>query len=375
MDLKKQNILFFTRTMGLGGTENIVLQLCEIFKGKVNKIVVCSHGGVKETVLKKLGIRHYTISDIENKDPATVVKTLSMVSSIIANEKITVIHSHHRMAAFYSNAIPDARNCVKIATVHNTFFDKRFLTKLAYRNTHLVACGEMVKQNLCGYYGLPSAQVAVVPNAVKEFTGKICSVGVLSKYREEGCFLIGNVGRLSPQKGMEYFIQAAPEILEKYPKTKFFIIGDGEEKKRLMELVSSLSLINDVFFLGYRTDIQNVMSQLDLIVLSSLWEGLPLTPLEAFSVGKTVVGTAVDGTPEIIRDNVNGCLVAPKDSHAIAEKVILLQEKADLRIRLERNALLCFKKNFSIYAFRKAYVRLYEELPVYATKRQDTSYQ
>ena len=65
MELKKQNILFFTRTMGLGGTENVILQLCEIFKPLVNKIVVCSCGGVNVTEVQKSGINHYEITDID----------------------------------------------------------------------------------------------------------------------------------------------------------------------------------------------------------------------------------------------------------------------------------------------------------------------
>ena len=70
MDLGKQNILFFTRTMMLGGTENVVLQLCEVFKPKVNKIVVCSCGGVNVEKLTEMGIRHYQIPDISSKKTA-----------------------------------------------------------------------------------------------------------------------------------------------------------------------------------------------------------------------------------------------------------------------------------------------------------------
>ena len=73
------------------------------------------------------------------------------------------------------------------------------------------------------------------------------------------------------------------------------------------------------------------MSQLDFVVLSSLWEGLPLTPIEAYSVGKTVIGTAVDGTPEIIRDGVDGYLVEPRNPMQLAEKMNELIENADMR--------------------------------------------
>ena len=67
MRLQDQNVLFFTRTMALGGTENVVLQLCEVFRPLVNRIVVCSSGGINEEKLKAMGIAHYTVPDIEQK--------------------------------------------------------------------------------------------------------------------------------------------------------------------------------------------------------------------------------------------------------------------------------------------------------------------
>ena len=299
MDLGKQNILFFTRTMMLGGTENVVLQLCEVFKPKVNKIVVCSCGGVNVEKLTEMGIKHYQIPDISSKKD--ILKICRTVKQIVEKEQITVIHSHHRMAAFYTEILFGS-SIIKIANAHNTFHDKKGLTKLAYRNTKLIAVGEMVKKNLVEYYGIPNEQVTVIHNAIKPFDGKISPIPLLTEYRENGYKIIGNVGRLSEQKGMEYFINAVPGVIEKFPKTKFVIVGDGEDKDKLVNMVKQMNLDEYITFLGYRSDIQNVMSQMDFIVLSSLWEGLPLTPIEAFSVGKTVVATAVDGTPEIVQN-------------------------------------------------------------------------
>ena len=84
----------------LGGTENVVLQLCEVFKPKVNKIVVCSCGGVNVEKLTEMGIRHYQIPDISSKKD--ILKICRTVKQIVEKEQITVIHSHHRMAAFYT---------------------------------------------------------------------------------------------------------------------------------------------------------------------------------------------------------------------------------------------------------------------------------
>ena len=168
MDLGKQNILFFTRTMMLGGTENVVLQLCEVFKPKVNKIVVCSCGGVNVEKLTEMGIRHYQIPDISSKKD--IFKICRTVKQIVEKEQITVIHSHHRMAAFYTEILFGS-SIIKIANAHNTFFDKKLLTKFVYKHTKVIAVGEMVKKNLVDYFKIPEKQVSVIHNAVKPFDG------------------------------------------------------------------------------------------------------------------------------------------------------------------------------------------------------------
>ena len=126
MILKVQNLLFFTRTMALGGTENVVLQLCEIFKPLVNNIAVCSCGGENVKRLDEMGIHHYTIPDIENKSPSVMLKVAKQLRKIIRDENITVIHTHHRMAAFYVAALRLYKKCSFINTSHNTFYDKKY---------------------------------------------------------------------------------------------------------------------------------------------------------------------------------------------------------------------------------------------------------
>lgn len=361
MRLEKQNLLFFTRTMGQGGTENIILQLCEILQLLVNKIVVCSCGGVNVKVLDEMGIKHYTIPDISKKKLISILKVYRELKRIIREEKITVIHSHHRMAALYTEFVAPT-GVVKIANAHNTFTDKKKLTRLAYRNTRLIAVGEMVKRNLVDVFNIPDQQVAVIHNAVKPFDGNIQSIAVLEQERRAGHVLVGNVGRLSEQKGMSYFIEAAEITLQKYPEARFFIIGDGEDKAYLHSLVKDKGLTKAVFFLGYRTDVQNAMSQLDFIVLSSLWEGLPLTPIEAYSVGKPVIGTAVDGTPEIIKDSTDGYLVEAKNPKAIAEKVNYLIEHRDICRRMGEKALEKYQREFSLQQFSNRYINFYKEI-------------
>lgn len=358
MNLKEQNILFFTRTMKLGGTENVVLQLCEIFKPLVNSIVVCSCGGVNVDKLNEMDIKHYLIPDIENKSISTLLTVCNTVKTIVKKERISIIHTHHRMAAFYVSLLGLYRKCKFINTSHNTFDNKKFLTRFAYRHACLIACGEMVKKNLADQFGL--YDVTVVHNAVKSFDETLVVDSLVDKLHREGNFIVGNVGRLSKQKGMEYYIKAIPGVIKRYPNTKFLIIGSGEDEAKLKALAKECSIKDELIFMGYRTDIQNLMSQVDLIVLSSLWEGFPLTPIEAFSVGKTIVATAVDGTVEIVTNGKNGLLIEAKSPEQIAEKVVWMIDHPKERKRMEKNALASYNDEFSMEKFAEGYFNCYE---------------
>ena len=143
---------------------------------------------------------------------------------------------------------------------------------------------------------------------------------------------------------------------------RFVIVGDGELKDQLHGYVKSKKLQDVIMFLGYRNDIQNVISQMDFIVLSSLWEGLPLTPIEAYSVGKTVIGTAVDGTQEIIRNGVDGYLIEPRNAFQIAEKMILLIEQPETREKMELQAIQRYKDEFSYIKLKQRYMDFYKEI-------------
>ncbi len=359
MKLQNQNIMFFTRTMGLGGTEKVVLQLCEIFKTKVNNIVVCSCGGVNVKKLNEMGIKHYNIPDITIKKPLDIIKVLFMLKKIIIKERITIIHSHHRMAAFYTRIVA-TNNIVQIVNAHNTFYDKKKLTQMAYKKANIIAVGEQVKKNLVEYFEIPDNNIKVIYNAIEPFKETIKPDELLLKSKQKGYTLVGNIGRLSEQKGMEYFIKAAHIVYKKEKNIRFFIVGDGEDNGKLKKLSKDLLPEGVLVFMGYRSDIQNIMSQMDFIVLSSLWEGLPLTPIEAFSVGKTVIATKVDGTSEIVKDGYNGILVDKKDSNAIAKYIQILSNNNNLKEKLENGALQTYKKSFNINTLTLEYITYYK---------------
>ena len=362
MSMDKVNLLFFTRAMDIGGTEKVIIQLSKILKPYLNKVVVCSKGGVGVSELKKLGINHYILPDISNFNPFLCMRVQNMIRAIISQEKINVIHTHHRMAAFYVYLLRLYKKCIFINTAHNTFYDKKLLTKMAYKHARIIACGEIVKRNLTEFFGMPGDSITVIHNAVEEFDGKIRPIKLLQDLRNRRYCLVANIGRLSEQKGMEYFIQSLPIVKRSCEKVKYLIVGNGKDRSKLEKLAEELKVKDDVIFMGYCSDVQNLMSQVDFVVLSSLWEGLPLTPIEAFSVGKTVVATAVDGTVEIMNDRENGFLVEPRKPEQIAEKVIELIKNENKRAEFEKNAKETYLNEFSFEKYREKILNYYSNV-------------
>ncbi len=355
--LTKQNILFFSRSTQHAGTENVILQLIKILKPYAGNIIVCCSDGFRTDILKEIKVKFYKIPDIESKSPLVMFKVIKILSRIIKDEKITIIHTHHRMAAFYTRITGFDKKCCFINTSHNTFYNRKLLTRYSYRNCNLVSCGEMVKKNLEDIFKIHN--ITVIHNAVMPFNNSITKDKLLSGLKKNGYILIGNIGRLSEQKGFEYFIEAVPFVLDRCKEARFLIIGCGENENKLKKLVADKGLSGYIHFMGYRSDIQNLMKQMDFIVLSSLWEGLPLTPIEAFSVGKTVVATSVDGTVEIVEDGKNGFLAEPRNPGQLAKKIIYLITHKEKRIKMEEAALKCYNEEFSFRVFSNRYLKFY----------------
>jgi glycosyltransferase involved in cell wall biosynthesis len=136
--------------------------------------------------------------------------------------------------------------------------------------------------------------------------------------------VIGTVGRLHRQKGHTVLIDAAALVARDFPAARFVIIGEGEERAALERKAGIVGVAQRFEMTGASHDVPFRLASMDLFVLPSLWEGLPLTLLEAMAVGVPVVATSVDGVAEVIEDGEDGLLVPPGDSSALAAAIVRL---------------------------------------------------
>ena len=181
-------------------------------------------------------------------------------------------------------------------------------------------------------------RVVVIPNGVDGSTFKSMDK---KKLREQYGFsidakIVVSVARLVPVKGLDYLIKAVSLLLQTDNKINLLIIGDGSQRAELEELISELKLDNRVRLMGTipHEQIAGFLNLADVFVLPSLSEGLGIAIIEAMACGIPVIGTNVDGIPDIIKDNDNGVLVPPGDAEALAGAIDKLLQDEELRGKL-----------------------------------------
>lgn len=174
--------------------------------------------------------------------------------------------------------------------------------------------------------------------------------------------VVGTVGRLEPEKGHEYFLKAASQVLNDHPNTEFWIIGAGSREEELKKLAANLHIETHCKFLGFRADATDLVQEVDVYVLSSLTEALPLALLEAMAKGKPVVATQVGGVPEIVDHEVNGWLVGAGDAEELAKGIGYLIQNPEQAQTLARKGQETVLEKFDARLMAKKTERLYQEL-------------
>lgn len=221
-----------------------------------------------------------------------------------------------------------------------------------------VAVSKSVLQNIRKYWGQKFAkrQPVLIYNSIP-----IPSNLPVRTSREESGFIIGTAARLTEQKGISYLIEAASLVTQQIPNVTFLIAGEGDLRETLQSQIIQKGLANTVHLVGRYSNVYEFISQLDLFVLPSLWEGLPTVVLESMAAGVPVVATDIPGTDELIEDGVNGWLVPPKDPKALAEKIIFALRSAHLRKQVAE-AGRSKAEQFSIGKIADQYIELFQAL-------------
>lgn len=281
-------------------------------------------------------------------------------------EGIDLVHSHEFAMAVYGALITRLLGKRHIITMHGNQWvmdarRRRVALKLAFAASHaVVAVSEDTKKHLVASMGLRSDAIVTVPNGIPEPAGD--ATGPRDEFQlgpDEVVFVA--VGNLTERKGHIFLLRALDRVLREGCAVpwRLVIAGEGPERARLEAYVADAGLEDRVHLPGHRSDVDALQAAAHVMVMPSLWEGLPLAVLEGMFAGNAIVASDASGIPEAVRDGVDGFLVPPADDTTLANRLRRLLEDGGLRERLGASARERAESRFSVRRMMDDYEALY----------------
>jgi glycosyltransferase involved in cell wall biosynthesis len=377
--MPKINLLYVITKLELGGAQKQLLSLINnLDKKKYNIFLFTAQTGllipevslIAGVLLKKSRFLERLINPVKD------VLALIEIYCFIKQYKIQIVHTHSSKAGILGRcAAKLAKTPIIIHTVHGWSFNDYQLVGIKYLYVFL--------ERICATF---TSKIIVVSRfdqdkGLKNLIGgknqyvliryglDVAGLKDASKRNEARKFLglsaadlvVGMVACLKPQKAPLDFIELAARIKGNFPDTKFLLVGDGELRHKVGLRIKQLNLEGQVILTGWHNDVGLILSGLDVFVLTSLWEGLPIVVLEAMAAGVALVATDTGGIGEVVINGKGGYLVKPHDILAMQnrlEELLSSVQKRDEFIRLSREAVgseefllsSMFKRTAEIYS-------------------------
>jgi len=337
-------LLIFQNSVVRAGVEEVVLALANGLHSHGFEV----HLAIPQQLIEKFG------SDL--KLPVTQQLSVHIVGFLQFSEirrlqnylrerRIQIVNSHLFYATLF--AAPVARLSGVKAVVETTHGPEAWRTSWLKRRywidrvvellvTRNLAVSEANRAYLCDVKRYPRHKVAVVPNGrdLDSYrTPEFAVEEVRSHWNLQGVdSILVCPGRLEPQKGHEFLIEAMGVVAKDFPSTRLLVVGEGSLRTALEQRVVQLGLQKHVVFVGFQANIAAYYGVAEIVVLPSLFEGMPLVAIEAGAAARPIVASRVDGTGEVVIDGETGLLTHPAQSQALAAAIgALLKDKARAR--------------------------------------------
>lgn len=245
---------------------------------------------------------------------------------------------------------------------------ERFCSKFTDK---IIALTELEKQDLIKFKVCEPEKITIVNSGLeldyyRNVTVDIVSIKQLLKI-EPYLNLVGMISRLEPVKGAEYIVSAAKIVIEKFVNVRFLIAGEGSLREKMESEARDFGIYDKFIFLGWREDVREILSVLDVLVQPSLNEAVGRILIEAGACGIPVVAAKVGGIPEIIKDNETGILVPPKDVDNLAKGILLLLADKEKRIAMGKKAKAWVDEKFSAEKMVRDISDLYQQCVIART--------
>lgn len=381
MSARRVRVCHVITQLELGGAQENTLYTVSHLAPPFHPILVCGRGGLLDTEARGLGVPvRFVPSLVRPIRPHLDALTLVRLARLFREERPDIVHTHSSKAGILGRLAAALAGVPRVVhTIHGFGFHAAqprpvrdafiALERLAARvTTHFIAVSRANIEAGIALGLFPRERVSLIRSGVRlaDFEsaaglGRTRAAG--ASFREElglpgDAPLVGMVACLKPQKSPLTFVEVAARVVRERPGAVFVLAGDGELRPAVERLIARLGLGDRLRLLGWRRDIPRVMSALDVLLHTSLWEGLPRVLPEAIACGVPIVASGVDGTADILQDGVTGILCSPGDADALAAGVRRLLADRDLGHRMARRAREVLGE-FDIDAMVRQQERLY----------------
>lgn len=359
-----------------GGAQRVVFDLsCRLNKDKFLVEVASGGGGLLNKKLKEKGITVYEIPTLQReisfwKD----WKTLWQLKRIIRKGKYDIVHCHSTKAGFLGRVAAKLSGVKKIYfTVHSwAFYNKqeygkkiKFFQRIqkigSLFSTKIICVSEKVKHDGLENKIAKDKKFQVIKNGIK-FELKDSKNTIRQKMHiPKDKVIIIMTARLAHPKDPLLFLKASRIVKSRLPEAKFIVIGDGPLTSQSQAFISGNGLSQTTALLGEKSpeDARQLMKACDIFVLTSKFEGLPITIIEAMFAGLPVIASDVGGVGELVHNNKNGFLLKTQSPDELAERIIYLIENRSKAVKMGKQGRAMAEKNFSAERMVRKYEKLY----------------
>jgi glycosyltransferase involved in cell wall biosynthesis len=344
-------ILLITNHLNVGGITSYLFTLASGLKEKGHQVYLASSGGEWLEKFNTLGIKCIDVP-LKTKQEISfkIILSFFKLSKEAKKLQIDLVHSNSRTTQVLGNLLSRFLSIPHIFTCHGFFKPK--LSRLLFPcwGKGVIAISQEVKDHLINDLKLNEKKIVVINNGIdiNRFGDFLTRNSMRKNLKvESNEFLVGIIARLSDVKGHLYLIRAIHKVIKIFPTTKLLIVGQGKMREQLIKETDALNIKDKVIFISEADNTNEMLSTLDVFVMSSLQEGLGLALMEAMAQGLPVVGSAVGGIKTLIQDKVNGLLVSPANVEELAQAILKLLQDSKQRVVLGTNARKFIIENFS----------------------------
>jgi glycosyltransferase involved in cell wall biosynthesis len=374
VSLQGGNILQLRSGAGFFGAENVVLELAMGLKATSYKPTI----GVLRNASESW--RDLSVAAARKNVPvaefhchrAFDVAAISSLRHFVCNNGIGIVHSHGYKANLYARLATCGLPVSRVATCHPwtevahsskarvyTQIDKRVLRGF----DRLVAVSHEMKEQMLASR-LPADKISVIPNGIdtSRFSGVRNSQALRSALGlPPDKLIVGTIGRLVPEKAQSLLIEAAKTVRSEFSNVAYVIVGDGPLRGDLQRQAVEAGLQHEFIFTGTIDQIPEALAAMDIFVLPSISEGLPMVILEAMASTRPIIASRVGEIPSVLAWGESGRLIEP-DATQLAAAILELLRNPDEAARLGRNACERVRNGYSARSMTTSYTQLYAAL-------------